>query len=49
MTEKTFMQAPTPNTIRTADDQILTVPDGWALLPPGDAALTRRVKIAGDY
>jgi len=28
---------------------VLTVPDGWVLLPPGDAALTRRVKAAGDH
>jgi hypothetical protein len=28
---------------------VLPVPDGWALLPPGDAALTRRVKEAGDH
>jgi hypothetical protein len=32
-----------------ADGTILTAPDGWALLPPGDAALTRRVKEAGDH
>ena len=25
------------------------MPDGWVLLPPGDAALTRRVKAAGDH
>ncbi len=25
------------------------MPDGWILLPPGDAALTRRVKGAGDH
>ncbi|BAM02780.1 DUF2293 domain-containing protein [Phycisphaera mikurensis] len=24
-------------------------PDGWALLPPGDAALTKRVKAAGPH
>ncbi len=23
--------------------------EGWVLLPPGDAALTRRVKAAGDH
>ena len=28
---------------------ILTVPEGWVLLPPGDAGLTRRVKAAGDH
>jgi len=28
---------------------VLTVPEGWILLPPGDAALTRRVKLAGDH
>ena len=43
-----FTPGPTPNTFRTADGTILTAPEGWALLPPGDAALTRRVKEAGD-
>jgi hypothetical protein len=28
---------------------VLTVPDGWILLPPGDPALTRRVKLAGEH
>jgi hypothetical protein len=27
----------------------LTIPESWALLPPGDAALTRRVKAAGGH
>lgn len=27
----------------------IKVPEGWALLPPGDAALTRRVKAAGAH
>ena len=39
----------TPATVRAADGNILTVPDGWKLLPPGDAALTRRVKAAGHH
>ncbi len=26
---------------------VLTVPEGWALLPPGDAALSRRIKADG--
>ncbi|WP_164017723.1 DUF2293 domain-containing protein [Pyxidicoccus trucidator] len=33
--------------VRAPDGRVLTVPDGWALLPPGDAGLTRRVKAAG--
>ena len=45
----TFLPGPTPNTVRAADGKVLTVPDGWVLLPPGDAALTRRVKAAGDH
>ena len=45
----TFAPGPTPNTVRTIDGKVLTVPDGWILLPPGDAALTRRVKAAGDH
>jgi hypothetical protein len=49
MSNITFTLGPTPNTVRTADGNILTVPEGWVLLPPGDAALTRRVKAAGDH
>jgi hypothetical protein len=45
----TFIPGPTPNTVRAADGRILTAPDGWILLPPGDAALTRRLKAAGDH
>lgn len=31
----------------TEDGTPVRIPQGWALLPPGDAALTRRVKAAG--
>ena len=44
-----FSPGPTPNTVRAADGRLLTVPEGWILLPPGDAALTRRVKEASDH
>jgi len=40
---------PQDNTVRTAEGKVLKVPAGWALCPPGDAALTRRVKGAGDH
>jgi len=33
--------------VREAGGRELSVPDGWELLPPGDAALTRRVKAGG--
>src|SRR3954463_13321331 len=49
MEDKAFAPGPTPNTVRAADGTILTAPEGWALLPPGDAGLTRRVKAAGDH
>jgi hypothetical protein len=49
MGDQTFTPGPAPNTVRSADGQIRTVPDGWVLLPPGDAALTRRVKAAGVH
>jgi hypothetical protein len=45
----TFTSGPTPNTVRAADGSILTAPEGWICLSPGDAALTRRVKEAGDH
>jgi len=44
-----FTPGPTPITARAADGRVLTAPEGWILLPPGDAALTRRVKAAGDH
>src|SRR5215831_9861953 len=47
--DHTFAPGPTPNTVRAADGRILAAPEGWVLLPPGDAALTRRVKAAGDH
>jgi hypothetical protein len=49
MTNHTFTPGPTPNTVRAADGKVLATPEGWVLLPPGDAALTRRVKAAGDH
>jgi hypothetical protein len=45
----TFIPGPKPNTVKAADGRVLTAPEGWVLLPPGDAALTRRVKEAGDH
>lgn len=35
--------------MRAVDGTVKTAPEGWILLPPGDAALTRRVKAAGDH
>jgi hypothetical protein len=48
-TTPTFAPGPTPNTVRSSDGTILTVPEGWILLPPGDPGLTRRVKAAGEH
>ena len=36
-----------PRQVLSADGKVLTVPDGWDLLPPGDAALSRRIKKDG--
>lgn len=44
-----FSPGPTSNTVRTNDGNVLSVPEGWSLLPPGDAALTRRVKATSEY
>src|SRR6516162_6707539 len=49
MTDAIFTPGRSPNAVRAADGRVLTVPEGWVLLPPGDAALTRRVKEAGDH
>src|SRR5688500_111372 len=44
----TYAPGPAPDTVRAPDSRVLTVPAGWVLLPPGDAAHTRRVTTAGD-
>lgn len=48
MSGNTFNLGPTPDTVRSADGRVPAVPEGWILLSPGDAALTRRVEAAGD-
>jgi hypothetical protein len=49
MSTETLVVAPTahPRQVRASDGRVLMPPEGWALLPPGDAGLTRRVKAAG--
>lgn len=44
-----FTPGSTPDTVRDAEGNVHTSPQGWVLLPPGDAALTRRVKAAGEH
>lgn len=36
-----------PRHVLSADARVLVVPDDWELLPPGDAALSRRIKQDG--
>lgn len=45
----TISPGPDPDTVRAADGEVVTVPDGWVLVLPGDAALTRRIKAAGNH
>lgn len=48
MSEKLVVAPGTaPNTVRLPSGEERAIPAGWALLPPGDAGLTRRVKAAG--
>ena len=49
MSNNVFTPGPTSTSVRSADGEVLTAPEGWVLLPPGDAALTRRVKAAGEH
>jgi hypothetical protein len=48
VTNNTFSPGPSRDSV-LSDGKVLTAPEGWVLLPPGDAALTRRVKAAGDH
>ncbi len=45
----THVVAPGPDgrTVRTAGGEIVQPPEGWILVPPGDATLARRIKAAG--
>ncbi len=49
MNDNVYLPGPTDNTVISPRGRVVTVPDGWALLPPGDAGLTRRVKAAGEH
>ena len=42
MTDRTFTPGPTPNTVRSTDGKVLTVPEGWVLLPGGLGPSTPR-------
>ena len=44
---RTVSLGPRARTVRAENGEVLTVPDGWALLPPGDPGLTRRAKAGG--
>ena len=44
-----FQPGPGPRQLLKADGQLVEVPADWELLPPGDAAVTRRVKAAGPF
>jgi hypothetical protein len=44
----TFAPGVSPTTVRAPDGTVRAVPDGWVLVPPGDAALTRRLRAAGE-
>lgn len=49
MPNQTRIVSPGPDerSVRAADGRVLRAPADWELLPPGDAALTRRVKAGG--
>ncbi len=49
MSDNTYSPGPSDNTVRTASGEVLSVPSGWVLLPPGDAGLTRRVKATATF
>ncbi len=44
---RTVSPGSTERQVRTVEGVELQVPDGWVLLPPGDAGWTRRVKAGG--
>jgi hypothetical protein len=49
MSDNVYSPSTVPNTVKSVNGEVLEIPAGWSLLPPGDAALTRRVKLAGEH
>jgi len=49
MSDNIFLPGTAPKTVIKANGEVLAIPAGWELLPPGDAMLTRRVKAAGEH
>ncbi|MCP4194401.1 MAG: DUF2293 domain-containing protein [Planctomycetaceae bacterium] len=49
MSGNTYSPGPSANSVRDPQGNIQQIPSGWILLSPGDAALTRRVKAAGEH
>lgn len=49
MPDQTRIVSPGPDerSVRTANGEVLRPPADWVLVPPGDAALTRRLKAGG--
>lgn len=44
-----YTPGPSARSVYSSDGKLHSVPIGWELLAPGDAALTRRVKAAGEH
>jgi len=44
---RTVSPGPRDRTVRTSGGEVLQIPAGWVLLPPGDPGATRRFKAAG--
>lgn len=42
--DRVVSPGPSERTVRFPDGTVVTVPEDWVLVPPGDAMLTRRVK-----
>lgn len=49
MATQAYSPGPAPRTVQAPAGTVIPVPAGWELLPPGDAALTRRVKASGEF
>ncbi len=48
MADDHYLPGRRERTVRTQDGAVIDVPEGWELLPPGDAGVTRKVKALGD-
>lgn len=49
MNDRVLSPGPSETQGRTVSGEMISLPNGWMIVPPGDPGLTRRIKATGDF